>query len=205
MTPAAVPLRGRRRPIRFADWSFTTAVPNPPPTIPANLTVVGVTDNSVTLAWDPEDPVVGPATFSVYLRHSVHDPKGSGGAVWYTQIGSHTTLPTITITGLTPGLAQTYYVAAMAAGGTSGYGPGINATTTAPQGPPDLFVNGNFQFTVQEPGPVVQTLLVQANTSLTDPTGWVQIGSVLPGSGVFTFTDTNASQFPMRFYRVVSP
>ena len=38
-----------------------------------------------------------------------------------------------------------------------------------------------------------------------DPGAWAQIGSVLPASNPFTFTDTNAAQFPMRFYRVLNP
>lgn len=296
----------------FADWNFTITVPNPPPTAITNLTVVGVTDNSVTLAWDPESPAAGSVTYSVYLRHFIHDPKGSGGSVWYTQIGSSTTVPTITITGLTPGLAQAYYVVASGPGGSSGYTSAIVATTTAPQGPPNLLLtgltsasvslawdpapgpaqnplystitsytimerntsvspavnvptitgvigtnatiaglkpgsshiwfvsgvdaagnaspltfvyvvvtnpvpvpplvtaatrlpDGSFQFTVQQNSSVTQTLWVQANTDLADPTGWVQIASVLPGNGVLTFNDTNAAQFPARFYRIVAP
>ena len=65
--------------------------------------------------------------------------------------------------------------------------------------------NGNFQFTIQEQGSVVQTVWVQANSSLVNPAGWVQIGSTLPDSSIFTFTDTNAAQYPTRFYRTVAP
>lgn len=146
----------------FADWTFTVAVPNPPPTIPTNLTVLSVTDNSVTLSWDPEDPAVGPVTYGAYLRHVAHSPRGSGVSVWYTQIGSNTTVPAITVSGLTPGLTQAYYVLATGAGGKSGYGPGIVAATTAPQGPPDLFVTGLTSTTVglawdPAPGPAQNT------------------------------------------------
>jgi len=296
----------------FADWNFTITVPNPPPTIPTNLTVVSLTDNSVTLSWDPESLAVGPVAYSVHLRHSVHSPRGSGVTVWYTQIGSNTTLPTITITGLMPGMAQVYYVSAVGPGGTSGYGPGIAATTTAPQGPPALFVtgltstsvslawnpspgpgqdsrysqitsysimerklsvsppqniptvtniigtngtitglkpggshlwyvagvdaygnasglgsvyvvvtnpvpvmllvsgagtlsNGDFHFTVQEAGSIIQTVLIEANTNLADQVGWVQISSVLANATAFTFTDTNSAQYPTRFYRIRAP
>ena len=59
------------------NWNFTINVPNPPPTPVTNLTVVGVTESSVTLSWSPEDPVVGPVTYSVWLRHVIHSPKGS--------------------------------------------------------------------------------------------------------------------------------
>ncbi len=298
--------------VGYVDWNFSIPVAHPRPTMPTNLAVVSVTDNSVTLSWDPEDPVVGPVSYSFWLRHVLHDPKGSGATVWYTGIGGATTGTTITITGLAPGTSQTYYVVASGPGGTSGYGPAVAATTTAPHGPPDLFVtgltstsvslawdpapgpsqnplyspitsytimernmsvsppvnvptvtnitgtngtitgltpghshiwfvsgvdaagnsspltyvyvtvtnpvpakalvspagpvaNGNFQFTVQQPGPVVQTVLIEANPNPADPAGWVQIGSLLPGSSSFTFTDTNAAQFPARFYRVIAP
>jgi len=294
----------------FLDWNFAITVTNPPPTNPTNLTVVSVTDNSVTLSWDPESPVVGPVTYSAYLRHVLHDPRGSGATIWYTQIGSSTTQPIITISGLTTGLAQVYYVVATGSGGSSGYGSGILATTTAPQGPTNLVVtgvtstsvslswnpapgpdqnplfspitsytimeriasppaniptvtnitgtngsvtgltpgrshiwfvagvdaagnvssigvvyvvvtnpvpvaplvggaawlsNGSFQFTVQERGASIQTVLIQANTDVSDPSGWIQIGSVLPTSSNFTFSDPNASQYPRRFYRIIAP
>jgi hypothetical protein len=47
--------------------------------------------------------------------------------------------------------------------------------------------------------------LIQATTNAADPSSWVQIGSLLPATNPFTFTDTNASLFPKRFYRAVSP
>jgi Kelch motif len=293
----------------FADWNFTITVPNPPPTNPTNLTVVHVTDNSVTLAWDPEDPVVGPVTYRAYLKHVLHDPRGSGSTVWYTQIGTNTTIPTMTIAGLTPGLSQAYYINASGSGGTSGY-TAISATTTAPQGPPALFVtgltstsvslawqpspgpaqnplyspivsytimerktspianiptvigitgtngtvtgltpgnshiwfvsgvdaegnasaltyvyvvvtnpipvaaslnaasfasDGSFQFSVTEGGSILQTVLIQATTNPADPNSWQQIGSLLPTSNPFTFADSNAAQYPVRFYRIVAP
>ncbi len=296
----------------FADWNFTIAVPNPPPTPITNLTVASVTDNSVTLSWSPESPVVGPVTYSVYLRHVLHDPRGSGGTVWYTQIGGDTIRPMITITGLPPGLAQVYYVVATGPGGSSGYTAAVLATTTAPQGPPRLFVtgltstsvslgwdaapgpaqnplyspittytimerntsvspainipaatnltgtsgtitgltpgrshlwfvsgvdtagnasplalvyvvvtnpvpvsprlsntgpsaNGAVQFAVTEGGSILQTVLVQATTNPANPASWVQIGSILPTASPITFTDTNAAQYPARFYRLQAP
>jgi hypothetical protein len=47
--------------------------------------------------------------------------------------------------------------------------------------------------------------LIQATTNLSDPTGWVQIGSFLPNSSVLTFVDTNAAAYPRRFYRMLTP
>ncbi len=284
------------------NWNFAITVPNPPPAILTNLTVVSVTESSVTLAWDPEGPAAGPVTYSVWLRHVLHSPKGSGATIWYTQIGSAVTVPTITITGLAAGLSQTYYVVATGAGGASAYA-GITAATLAAPTPanlrvtgltsttislawdapvgsipvasyevlgwfngiaaqyplaypnitgttititglpagtaflwgvsardtagnvsgyvylPSLVINpvptpaalsdlkasgrGGFQFAVQ--AGAAQTTLIQATTNLADPASWVTIATNPPTSSTFNFTDPNASQFPMRFYRVVSP
>jgi len=131
----------------YADWTFTINVPNPPPALVTNLTVVGVTEDSVTLSWAPEDPVAGPVTYSVWLRHVLHSPKGSGATIWYTQIGSTVTVPTITITGLAANLAQTYYVVATGPGGSSGYA-GISATTLPAPAPTNLRVTGLTSTTI---------------------------------------------------------
>ena len=46
---------------------------------------------------------------------------------------------------------------------------------------------------------------IQANSNL-KTTNWLSIGNAQAnGSGQFSFIDTNASQFPVRFYRAVSP
>jgi hypothetical protein len=285
------------------NWSFSLTVPNPPPTAVSNLMLVSVTENSVSLAWSPEEPVVGPVTYSVWLRHVLHDPKGSGATIWFTQIGGPTTETNITISGLAAGLSQAYYVTATGPGGTSGYASigattlpaptptnlrvtGLTSTTItlawdAPDGPvpvvsyrilgvfdgvfvqyplsyvniygttvtltglapgsallwgvcaydaygnlsgydylPSLVVNPvrasatltalamppaatGFSFTVQ--ASAVQTTLIQATTNPGDPLSWVTIATNPPNGSTFNFTDTNASQFPMRFYRVVSP
>ena len=83
------------------NWSFTITVPNPRPTTPTNLYLVSATETSVTLAWAPEDPVAGPVTYSVFIPHPYHSPKGSGGGVNYQLVGS-TTSTNFTISGLTP-------------------------------------------------------------------------------------------------------
>ena len=63
--------------------------------------------------------------------------------------------------------------------------------------------NGNFQFTVQSTANV--TNLIQATTNVASATNWVLVGTITPTNRVFTFTDTNASQFGLRLYRVVEP
>ncbi len=283
------------------NWTFTIAVPNPPPAAPTNIHVISSTENSVTLAWDPESQVVGPTTFSVFVPHPYHSPRGSGGGVNYSLVGS-TTTTNITISNLVPNRTYAYDLNATAAGGKSGYA-GVDASTLGPQPPGNLRVtgitstsislawdpspgpvpivryeilgwiggllptieygsnfvgttatitgltpgtyeewtalaydadgnassyaagiyadnpvpaaaqlssvaptaSGGFQFTASEGGSVLQTVLIQATTNPADSNSWVQIGSLLPTTNPFTFTDTNAAQYPMRFYRVVAP
>ena len=59
--------------------------------------------------------------------------------------------------------------------------------------------HARLQFSA-EPGP---TYLLQASTNLVE---WELIGVAMDrGDGTFEFEDVNASRFPNRFYRVVSP
>jgi len=62
---------------------------------------------------------------------------------------------------------------------------------------------GGFQFTVQTSA--VQTTWIQATTNLGDLSAWTTIATNPPTSSTYIFTDTNASLFPTRYYRVVSP
>jgi len=63
------------------NWSFTITVPNPKPTTLTNLYLASATEYAVTLAWAPEDPVAGSVTYSVFIPHPYHSPRGSGGGV----------------------------------------------------------------------------------------------------------------------------
>ena len=50
------------------------------------------------------------------------------------------------------------------------------------------------------------TYTIQAATNLNPVVQWFNLGSTpADGSGQFSFTDTNAPLFPMRFYRAQSP
>jgi plastocyanin len=65
-----------------------------------------------------------------------------------------------------------------------------------------LLPDGQFQFTVSTTAN--HTNVVQAATDL-KASNWVSIGTLVPGSKNFVFTDTNAPGFSLRFYRVVEP
>lgn len=288
------------------NWMFAITVPPPPPIVPTNLTVVSTTDNSVTLTWDPEDPLVGPVTYKVYWEHSA----GPHGGVIYT-LEATTSNTVVMISPLNLGSSYEFTVTATAGSHTTGYAPGVVGRTTTPQPPTNVrligatsrtltlawdpspgpaqspnysvisnytimqfhpgliftpyvtgiptnmlfgtvtgltpgssafwtveatdtqgnsttsyaylvaatnpvpvaaqmsaaafLAGGGFQFSVTENGTAPQTVLIQASTNLSDPNSWLQIGSLFPAANPFTFTDTNAAQFPARFYRVVSP
>jgi hypothetical protein len=288
------------------NYTFSITVPNPPPASVTNLTVVSATESSVTLSWSPEDAIYGPVTYSVWLRHVAHSPKGSLVTITYSQIGSATTGTSVTIGGLAAGLSQSYYVKATGPGGASDY-VGVAASTLpappptnfhvtgltsatislawdAPVGGlpiasyeiigwfngiaaqyplgyanipgttltisglapgtamlwgvsvkdtygnvsaytylPSLVVNpapsaqqmstavtpltgaGGVQISVSLGDSALQTVLIQATTNPGDPNSWVQIGSMFPTTNSFIFVDTNAAQFPARYYRVVAP
>lgn len=126
----------------YVDYKYQIIVPNPPPSPVSNLAVVGVTENTVTLSWDPEPAVAGSVVYSAWTRHVIHDPRGSGATVWYTQVGSSTTATTLTIGGLSPGLSQAYYLVANGPGGTSGTNVNVAATTLSLQPPANVRVTG---------------------------------------------------------------
>ncbi len=87
--------------------------------------------------------------------------------------------------------------------------PGAKVTLTRVASPPLQFssitslTNGFKQ--LQGSGLSNLTYTIQANSNLAT-TNWLSIGTASAnGSGVFSFTDTSAPSFPIRFYRVLSP
>jgi hypothetical protein len=121
------------------NYSFVINVPNPPPATPTNVTVVSVTENSVTLAWSPADPTAGAVTYSAWLKHVAHSPRGSGVTITYSQIGSSTTETNLTISCLKAGYSETYYIKSTGPGGTSGYAA-VSATTLSAPPPTNIRV-----------------------------------------------------------------
>jgi hypothetical protein len=155
------------------DWAFTINVPPPKPPAPTNVHVASSTETSVTLAWDPEDPIYGPITYGVFIPHPYHSPRGSGGGVTYSLVG-HTTNTSFTITGLAPNSSSSYDVNAAGPGGTSGY-TGVAGATTGPQPPTNLRVTGITSTTIGlawNPSPGVVPIVRY------EVLGW--IGGVLP-------------------------
>jgi len=182
----------------YASVGVQTLGPQPP----ANLRVTGITSRSISLAWDPSP---GPAPV---VRYEI---LGWIGGLFPTiEYGSNFTSTAATITGLTPGTYEEWSVRAYDAGGNvSGLAAGVYADNPVPAAAQlssaTPSAGGGFQITASLGGTVLQTVVIQATTTPADPNSWVEIGSLLPTASPFTFTDTNAAQYPMRFYRILAP
>jgi hypothetical protein len=74
--------------------------------------------------------------------------------------------------------------------------PAIPATLASPTYAP----NTQFQFTVT--GSAGSNYVVQVATNLSPPTTWI---SLFTNASPFTFVDSNAQNFPQRFYRAYAP
>jgi hypothetical protein len=117
---------------------------------------------------------------------------------------------TVTINGLVPGSLHEWGVRAHdALGNVSGFAFAASGQSVInPLRTPATLVslaptgNGAVQFTVQTTWP--QTTWIQATTDPANSASWVTIATNPPSSSTFTFTDPDASLFPMRFYRVVN-
>lgn len=46
---------------------------------------------------------------------------------------------------------------------------------------------------------------IEATSNLSDPLSWVEVGSGSFINGTFSFSDSNSTNFPIRFYRIVTP
>jgi hypothetical protein len=116
-----------------------------------------------------------------------------------------------TVTGLVPGRSHIWFVAGVDAYGNSSSLTYLYVVVTNPipvtpiLSRAALLPSGAFQFTVSEGGSSLQTAISQATANPGAPASWAQVSSVLPATNPFTFTDPNAAQYPMRFYRLVAP
>ena len=125
---------------------------------------------------------------------------------WVTNLTS----TSATVTGVTPGSVHRWEVQGVDAQGIGSTSmPIVLVTSPTPSAPQvnsaTRATDGTFQFTVQQTGAVVQSVIVEANSDLSNPAGWVPVGTFYPGSSAFQFVDTNSSLYPTRYYRIVAP
>jgi len=140
------------------------------------------------------DTVIWTHTNTDLINHTV---TGTGsdpicGAILVPVRCSHT----FSTAGTYPYICTVFGHAALGMVGT------VNVVTPASLTNPVQLTNGQFRFTVKTTAN--RSNIIQASTLLT-PSNWVAIGSLVPTSNTFIFTDTNASGFRFRFYRVLEP
>ena len=128
-----------------------------PPSVPANLTVTGVTSSSASLSWSQSTDNVGVAGYRVY-RNGVQVGTSAG--------------TTFTDTGLSASTRYTYTVAAYdAAGNVSAQSSGTTATTSAGSGGGGGGCTATYAVTSQWSSGFTANVTV-ANTGSTTSSGW---------------------------------
>ncbi len=156
-----------------ANVAVTVANPDTtPPSVPANLTVTGVTTSTASLSWTASTDNVGVSGYNVYRNG--------------TQVGT-TANPSYTDTGLAPSTTYTYTVAAYdAAGNVSGRSTAANATTQTPPDttPPTVTITAPAQNAT-----VTSTITLAATAS--DNVGVAKVQFLLDGAN-FGAADTVA-------------
>lgn len=70
-------------------------------------------------------------------------------------------------------------------------------------GDPEVLPDGRLQFTVTSAA--YRTNVIQASTNAANPIAWESIATTIPTNTQFLFIDSNATSFPLRFYRVAEP
>jgi hypothetical protein len=72
------------------------------------------------------------------------------------------------------------------------------SAATAPSNSPGTYVSGAYQMTVS--GIVGPDYIIQGSTNLT---GWETLDTTNPATMPFNWTDSTASNYPARFFRVL--
>jgi Fibronectin type III domain len=146
---------------------------------------------NVTLAWNP-------STNSLVAGYNVYYGGASGVYTNKTSVGMATSL---TISNLVVG--TTYYFAAStydASGAESALSSPVSYTVPTPAPGVQLAVTPTRQFALTIAGVANQSYQILASQDLKT---WQVIGTVTTGTGgSATFTDTNAANYPSRFYRI---
>jgi hypothetical protein len=154
--------------------------------------------NSVTLAWNRSpDPLV--AGYRVYY---------GGRTQVYTNIVDAGSATNRSVSGLTAG--ATYFFAVTCYNGVgleSDFSNEASYTVPASNPPARPLVRAfqrlaNRTCTLSGTGAVNQTFVLLCTTNLAARTVWTPIATNTANIGSFSFTDTKATNYPQRYYRV---
>ena len=192
-------------------WQNTLTGSNSPPTAPTNLTSHLIGGSGVRLNWgaatDDHTPAsglnynirVGSSPGALDIVSPMADPVTGKRLV--VQIGNAQTRLFSILTNLTGG---TYYWSVQAI--DTAFAGGAFATESTFVIPPSISgwayqTNGQFQVNFNALAGSSYTL--QASSNLVQ---WTFVANVIPGvTGPAQLTDTNASSFPTRYYRLSCP
>ncbi len=176
----------------FLDHNGTT-----PPAVPVSLNVANITDTSATFSWTP---VTGATLY--HLRYKI-----TGSTSWTI---NSINVPSIIITGLTPGTFYDYACEAVGSGGPSGY----SATQIFTTNQTVLAINGITMMARRQGANVLVSWSTQSEQNSAwfdversyDGTNFINIGRVQSAGNSSTlrnyqFTDVNATK-SLIFYRL---
>jgi hypothetical protein len=109
----------------------------------------------------------------------------------------------LTLSNLAESAAGNYFAVANAGGGSS---TSLVATLTVNLLPPAISaaaLNFNSGFNLNLAGSPNHTYILEANTNLLPTGNWLPIATnTLGTNGLWFFTDTSATNFPLQFYRL---
>jgi len=109
---------------------------------------------------------------------------------------------TLTLSNLTPAAAGNYFAVASAAGGSS-TGAVATLTVLMPPAFSGIAAGTDGSFTLNLGGTPGYCFILEATTNLSPLGSWLPIATnTLGTNGVWTFTDTAATNFASQFYRL---
>jgi hypothetical protein len=186
--------------------NFTTGPAAP---VVVTLAASGVASSNATLNGS-----VNPngAAAAAYFRYGLTTNYGSYSATNSLSATNATQSVSNLISSLTPGTTYHFQLVAGNSAGTSTGADMLFTTTSAQAQPVSFSLNGAvtlpggaFQFSFTNLSGLSFTVLAATNVAL-PLSNWTVLGAPIEGpSGQYQFTDSQATNTPIRFYRVSSP